>query len=72
MPLSRVESSREILSLVIKAGAVWDVTIAASDGERVAGQFRTEIGDVLFESFFIEGATAKAPPSLRPRRVHTL
>lgn len=59
MPLSRIGSAREVTSLVIRAGTTWDVTVPASDGERVVNQFRTEIGDLNFESLFLPGATSR-------------
>eukprot|EP01051_Picozoa_sp_SAG22_P014640 SAG22_NODE_1807_length_3531_cov_1.988636_1_plen_34_part_10 len=34
MPLSQIKSPREITSLVIRAGVMWDVTVCAADGER--------------------------------------
>ena len=61
MPALVVDSSRELVHLIVKAGSLWDVKVAARAGQRVSCSFHTQgVGDIGFTALSILGAKAHA------------
>jgi hypothetical protein len=58
MPALVVDSARELVHLIVKAGSLWDVKVAARAGQRLSCSFITQgLGDIGFTALSIVGAT---------------
>lgn len=61
MPALVVDSSRELVHLIVKAGSLWDVKVVAKAGQRLSCSFHSQgVGDIGFTALSIVGATADA------------
>ena len=61
MPALVVDSKRELVHLIVKAGSFWDVKVAARGGHRLACSFHTQgVGDIGFTALSVVGARPDA------------
>ena len=73
MPALVVDSKRELVHLIVKAGSFWDVKVAAKGGQRLSCSFHTQgVGDIGFTALSIVGARADAGDDIYSRKPEVL